>query len=244
MQDAHFYDHMTGELTELGRRFGFPENMEENPGQYAQAWQRYKDSLNDDVHLIYHHEDSNNNSFDDLGKYEVSHDDEKYEVTDDGKVFIQEITAHEHMYELATRQCNVLRSAIQHPDCDADTRQTLISMVKNILNSFSNTDEIKKMKEQIYIENPDFFPREAALVNAKNQLRPHLERLKSEIQLRRSRPIRPQDRISGVVAGDRIADGIRMGIIDQPKNVRSANRQADQIRKRLGLMLERRRNGF
>ena len=230
MEEAHFYDHMTGELTELGRRFGFPENAEKNPEQFAHALLRYNDSLKD-VHTIYHHEDSNNKSFG-AGA--------KYEIVDDDKVFIQEITAHEHMYELATRQCNVLRSAIQHPDCDADTRQTLISMVKNILNSFSNTDEIKKAKEQIYVENPDFFPREAALVNAKNQLRPHLERLKSEIQQRRLRPIKPQDRISGVVAGDRIADGIRMGIIDQPKDTRSANRQAGQIRKRLGLMLERR----
>ena len=228
MEDADFYDHMTGELTELGCRFGFPEDKLKNPEQYAQALRRYNNSLND-VHEIYHHENSN--------KVLISESD--FEEMPD-EAYIQEIPADEIMYELATRQCNVLRSAIQHPDCDADTRQTLISMVKNILNSFSNTDEIKKRKEQIYVENPDFFPREAALVKAKNQLRPHLERLKSEIQQRRSRPMRPQDRISGVIAGDRIADGIRMGIIDQPKDVRSANRQANHIRKRLGLMLERR----
>ena len=242
MANGHFYDHMTGELTDLGRKYGFPKDGRKNPEQYAQAIQRYNNSL-DAVHEIYHHESPNNDSFG--GKYEIIDDNEAMieERSDDfgGKY---EILAEDAMYDMATSQCHALRPALQHPECNEKTREAIIFIIKNILNSFQDTNEIKKRKEQIFLENPDFFPMEADLINTKNQLRPRLENLKQEIQQRHSRSIRPQDRISGVVAGDRLVEGVERGFIDQPKDTRTANRQAEQIRKRLGLMLEKKRNIF
>ena len=142
----------------------------------------------------------------------------------------------EEMYEKATSQCNVLRVVLQNPQCSDETRKSVVDIIKNILNSFGNGSDIKKMKEQIYLENPDFFPKEAELIKAKIKVRENAEQRKSEIK-ERLKSKKPEDRISGVVASDILVEGIKLGLIDKPKDVESANRQNKNIRKRLGMRL-------
>lgn len=122
-----------------------------------------------------------------------------------------EPVADEVMYQQATSQCNVLRGALQNQECSEETRKAIVKIVKDILNSFNNTAEIKRRKEQIYLENPEFFPKESALVRAKMKIKPHLEAVKSEIKERRSHKVKPEDRISGTVAADRLVEGIERG---------------------------------
>ena len=218
--DAHFYNQITGELTELGRQYGFPENADDNPEQYARALQRYEQDIEgkkrelDEAYIK------------ELPSLEI-HD--KVEVIPDADV----------MYQQATSQCNVLLPALQNPQCSDETRESVISIVKEILDSFYDTDEIKKRKGQIYLENPDFFPREASLIRAKMAIKSHMDDLKSEIRQRRTRKVKSEDGISNDVGGDILAQGIQMGLIDEPKDAATANRQAHQIRKRLCLLLER-----
>lgn len=216
-----FYDHMTGELTKLGKQYGFPEGGAENyEKQYKEALLRYeRDTAN--------------------AKCEVDAPrGYKCEYEETGKC---EVLAEDVMYDMATTQCGVLRPVLQNSQCSDETRKAVIDIVKNILRSFQDTDEIKKRKEQIFLENPDFFPKESALITAKRAIKPHLEQVKSEIQKRRSQKVKPEDRISGTVASDRMVEGIERGIIAKPKNTSGANRQAMRIRKNLGLMLEKNR---
>ncbi|MBP5485860.1 MAG: hypothetical protein J6Y07_04105 [Alphaproteobacteria bacterium] len=225
MAGTMFYDHMTGELTELGKRYGFPENSENHPTQYEEALLRYNNDMESDKTLI----------------EEVPDNEAMFEEIDGGKY---EILAEDDMYERATSQCEVLRPVLQNSQCSDETRKSVIGIIKNILGLFYDTDEIKKRKEQIFLENPDFFPKEAAIVRAKRNLVPHLEQLKARIQNQQSKKIKPEDRISGTVASDRLVEGIERGIIAKPKDTRAANRQAMQIRRNLGLMLEKQSNKF
>lgn len=142
----------------------------------------------------------------------------------------------ERMYEKATSQCNVLRPVLKNPQCSEETRKSIVNIIQNILNSFGNSNDIKKMKEQIYLENPDFFPKEAELLKAKMKVRKNIEEIKPEIK-KRLQSKKPEDRISGVVAADKLVEGVKLGLIDKPKDIQSANRQTKNIRKRLGMRL-------
>ena len=64
------------------------------------------------------------------------------------------------MYDEATRQCDVLRPVLQNPQCDDKTRETVIGIIKDILRKYDDTNEINKRKEQIFFENPEFFPKD------------------------------------------------------------------------------------
>ena len=171
------------------------------------------------------------------------------EITDAGMIeekseagMIEEISESalgERMYNKATSQCKVLHPALNNPQCNDETRKSLISIIRNILSEFpSNGKEIKRRKEQIYLENPDFFPKESELIRAKMKLKPHLEAVKSDIKQRRAKKIKPADRISGTVIPGLMIEGIQKGIISKPKNIKESNKQAEQIRKNLGNMLQ------
>lgn len=157
----------------------------------------------------------------------------------------KEIVVGEYIVTEIKNQFDLMRPVIQNPNCHDDIRKSVINLILNWTNNFvdrhiNNADK-EVLKEYIYLNNPDFFPKESALIKAKLNTKQKIEKIKPEIK-KRLQGIKTEDRISGVVAADKLAEGVRMGLIDTPKDTKTANRLALKVRKRLAEKILDKRN--
>lgn len=157
----------------------------------------------------------------------------------------KEIVVGEYIVTEIKNQFDLMRPVIQNPNCHDDIRKSVINLILNWTNNFvdrhTNNADKEVLKEYIYLKNPDFFPKESAFIKAKLNTKQKIEKIKPEIK-KRLQGIKTEDRISGVVAADKLAEGVRMGLIDTPKDTKTANRLALKVRKRLAEKILDKRN--
>ena len=157
----------------------------------------------------------------------------------------KEIVVDQNIVTEIKNQFDLMRPVIQNQNCHDDIRKSVINLILNWTNNFVdkhiNSADKEVLKEHIYLQNPDFFPKESAFIKAKLKAKQNIEKIKPEIK-KRLQEKKLADRISGVVAADKLAEGVRMGLIDTPKDTKTANRLALGVRKRLAEKILDKRN--
>ena len=240
------YDPETGKLTTKGKQKGSPELFDSQTGNLTKVgaikggYSFYIDSKTGKYIELTKQGSDKVEYIEEKGSGKVEYIPEN--GIPEGAKFEDVYIPTEEILEKAHNRCELLRPVLNNPMCDEETKAFLRQGITDLIKQKSNQYQVPEkdlniILDDIYSKNPDFFPEEAPMAKERIEIRAHIEERKAQVRARLKKT-KTINRISGVVAVDRMLKGINDGLIDAPETIEKANNEAKKIRKRLGLRAE------